>query len=146
MWLDAVERKWIEEMGGMNLAFVFGRGDNAELITPELSGSLLPGVTRASLLQVARDLGMNVVERRISAEEWEQAAGNGELSEVFACGTAAVITPVGTVRYPGGEFTVDDGRTGEVTMRLRSILTGIQRGTVEDAHGWMHTLIPAGEA
>ncbi|MDN8578524.1 branched-chain amino acid aminotransferase [Corynebacterium bovis] len=146
VWLDAVERKWIEEMGGMNLAFVFGRGDNAELITPELSGSLLPGVTRASLLQVARDLGMNVVERRISAEEWEQAAGNGELSEVFACGTAAVITPVGTVRYPGGEFTVDDGRTGEVTMRLRSILTGIQRGTVEDAHGWMHTLIPAGEA
>ena len=143
VWLDAVERKWVEEMGGMNLMFVFGEGENAEVITPELSGSLLPGVTRDSLIQVAKDLGYNVNERRISIEEWEQAANSGMLSEVLACGTAAVVTPVGSVKYAGGGYEINGAQTGEVTMRLRDHLTGIQRGAVEDKHGWLHTLVPA---
>ncbi|HMT50052.1 MAG TPA: branched-chain amino acid aminotransferase, partial [Dietzia sp.] len=93
VWLDAIERKYIEEMGGMNLFFVLGSGDSAEIVTPELSGSLLPGVTRDSLLQLSRHLGYRVTERRISVQEWESGVASGEITEVFACGTAAVITP-----------------------------------------------------
>ncbi len=141
VWLDATEHKYVEEMGGMNLAFVFGSGSDARIVTPELSGSLLPGVTRASLLNVAADLGFDVEERKISTDEWEAAAESGELTEVFACGTAAVVTPVGTVKHEGGEFKVAGGKTGEVTMRLREHLTGIQRGAVEDSHGWLYKLV-----
>lgn len=141
VWLDATEHKYVEEMGGMNLAFVFGSGADARIVTPELSGSLLPGVTRASLLDVASDLGYSVEERKISTNEWEQAAASGELTEVFACGTAAVVTPVGTVKSESGEFQIAGGRTGEVTMKLREQLTGIQRGAVEDTHGWMFQLV-----
>lgn len=141
VWLDATEHKYVEEMGGMNLAFVFGSGSDAKIVTPELSGSLLPGVTRASLLQVATDLGIPVEERKISTQEWEEKAKSGELTEVFACGTAAVVTPVGTVKSESGQFQVSEGRTGEATMRLREHLTGIQRGAVEDTHGWLHTLV-----
>ncbi|GAA4877943.1 branched-chain amino acid aminotransferase [Saccharopolyspora cebuensis] len=137
VWLDAVERRVVEEMGGMNLYFVFGSGADATLVTPELSGSLLPGVTRSSLLELGRDLGMKVEERRITVDEWEQRAASGELTEVFACGTAAVITPVGHVKHRDGEFTVADGQAGPVTMTLREKLTGIQKGTVADEHGWM---------
>ncbi|MGC7099789.1 branched-chain amino acid aminotransferase [Amycolatopsis lurida] len=140
VWLDAVEHRWVEEMGGMNLFFVFGSGADARVVTPELSGALLPGVTRASLLQLAADNGLAVEERRISTEEWEQAAGSGELTEVFACGTAAVITPVGRVKYDGGEFVVGDGEPGTLTMKLREQLTGIQEGTRPDPHGWMQKL------
>jgi branched-chain amino acid aminotransferase len=140
VWLDAVERRWVEEMGGMNLFFVFGSGADARVVTPELSGSLLAGITRDSLLTLAKDFGYPVEERRISTEEWEKAAQSGELTEVFACGTAAVITPVGRVKYEGGEFAVNGGRAGELTMRLREELVGIQEGTRPDPHGWMHTL------
>ncbi|GAB3281569.1 branched-chain amino acid aminotransferase [Parasphingorhabdus pacifica] len=140
VWLDAVERRVVEEMGGMNLFFVFGSGENARLVTPELSGSLLPGITRSSLLQLGADLGMHVEERRITTDEWEKKANSGELTEVFACGTAAVITPVGHVKHHEGEFTVADGKPGEVTMRLREQLTGIQYGTAADPHGWMTAL------
>ncbi len=140
VWLDAVERRWVEEMGGMNLFFVFGSGPDAQLVTPELSGSLLPGITRDSLLQLAVDAGLTVAERRISTEEWEKKADSGEISEVFACGTAAVITPVGRVQHADGGFSVADGCTGPVTAQLRETLTGIQRGTVADRHGWMSTL------
>jgi branched-chain amino acid aminotransferase len=140
VWLDAVERRWVEEMGGMNLFFVFGSGSDARVVTPELSGSLLAGVTRDSLLTLAGDLGYGVEERRISTEEWEKQNESGEITEVFACGTAAVITPVGSVRYAGGEFTINGGGTGEVTSRLRAALTGIQRGTAPDPHGWMTVL------
>lgn len=141
VWLDATEHKYVEEMGGMNLAFVFGSGSDARIVTPELSGSLLPGVTRASLLNVAADLGFDVEERKISTDEWEAAAESGALTEVFACGTAAVVTPVGTVKHEVGEFKVAGGKTGEVTMRLREHLTGIQRGAVEDSHGWLYKLV-----
>jgi branched-chain amino acid aminotransferase len=140
VWLDAVERRWVEEMGGMNLYFVLGEGQRARLVTPELTGSLLPGITRDSLLTLARDHGMGVEERRISTEEWEKGVETGDISEVFACGTAAVITPVGRVAYPGGEFTIGSGEPGEVTARLRAALTAIQRGAAPDAHHWMFPL------
>lgn len=140
VWLDAVERRWVEEVGAMNLFFVFGSGPGAKVVTPELSGSLLPGITRDSLLTLARDLDYVVEERRISTEEWEKKAETGELSEVFGCGTAAVITPVGTVRHADGEFTMHGGEAGEVSMRLRDALTSIQRGTAPDHHNWMTPL------
>ncbi|MGH3796328.1 MAG: branched-chain amino acid aminotransferase [Pseudonocardiaceae bacterium] len=137
VWLDAVERRWVEEMGTNNLYFVFGEGRQARLVTPELTGTLLPGITRDSLLTLARDHGMGVEERRISTEEWEKGAQTGDISEVFACGTAAVITPVGRVAYSGGEFTIGSGATGPVTGQLRAALTVIQRGVGPDSHGWM---------
>ncbi|WIM89224.1 branched-chain amino acid aminotransferase [Candidatus Mycobacterium wuenschmannii] len=140
VWLDAVERRYIEEMGGMNLFFVFGSGGSARLVTPELSGSLLPGITRDSLLQLATDAGFAIEERKIDMEEWQKKAAEGEITEVFACGTAAVITPVSHVKYGDEEFTIGDGESGEVTMALRDTLTGIQRGTFADTHGWMSKL------
>ncbi|MEC3981748.1 branched-chain amino acid aminotransferase [Amycolatopsis sp. H20-H5] len=139
VWLDAIERRWVEEMGGMNLFFVFGSGADARVVTPELTGSLLPGVTRKSLLQLAKTFGHPVDERRISTEEWEKSAASGELTEVFACGTAAVITPVGHVKHSNGEFSISGGVAGELTMKLREELTGIQEGHRPDAEGWMHT-------
>ncbi|WP_275436255.1 MULTISPECIES: branched-chain amino acid aminotransferase [Corynebacterium] len=141
VWLDAIERRYIEEMGGMNLMFVYGSGENVETVTPELSGSLLPGITRESLLQVAQDLGYKVTERRITAEEWQRDAESGAMSEAFACGTAAVITPVGHVLGDSADFQVNGNEAGEITMTLREHLTGIQRGAVEDTHGWLHTLV-----
>lgn len=140
VWLDAVERRWVEEMGGMNLFFVFGSGSDARVVTPELTGSLLPGVTRSSLLRLAADSGHAVEERRISTEEWEKAAASGELTEVFACGTAAVITPVGQVKHAGGEFLIADGQPGELTMKLRAELVGIQEGSRPDPYDWMRSL------
>jgi len=140
VWLDAVERRFVEEMGGMNIFFVFGSGGSARLVTPELSGSLLPGITRDSLLQLAIDAGFTVEERKIDIDEWEKKAASGEITEVFACGTAAVITPIGKVKCGESEFTVADGQPGEVTMALRDTLTRIQRGSFSDTHGWMTRL------
>ncbi len=146
VWLDAVERRWVEEMGGMNLFFVFGSPGpdgtgHVEIVTPELSGSLLPGVTRRSLLELARDLGYTATERRISTDEWAKKVDSGELTEVFACGTAAVVTPVGSVKHAGGGFTIGGGLSGVVTLRLREALTALQRGTAPDPHGWLRTLV-----
>lgn len=141
VWLDAIEHRYIEEMGGMNLGFIYRNGDNVKLVTPELSGSLLPGITRDSLLQVARDLGYEVEERRISTTEWEEDATSGAMAEAFACGTAAVITPVGTVKSNHGEFVVNNNEAGEITMKLRETLTGIQQGKVDDTHDWLYTLV-----
>jgi branched-chain amino acid aminotransferase len=143
VWLDAVEHRWVEEMGGMNLCFVLREGTETTLVTPELTGTLLPGVTRDSLLAVAPDLGLKVEERRISTDEWEAGCASGRITEVFACGTAAVITPVGHVKHAGGAFTVADGTAGEVTLRLRQALLDIQTGAAPDPHGWRHTLVPA---
>ncbi|MBI0377834.1 branched-chain amino acid aminotransferase, partial [Streptomyces albiflaviniger] len=136
VWLDAIERRWIEEMGGMNLYFVYGN----RIMTPELSGSLLPGITRASLLEIAADLGYEVTEGRISVDDWREGNADGTLTEVFACGTAAVITPVGSVKSARASWTVADGEPGEVTMRLRKSLLDIQTGAAPDPHGWMHPL------
>ncbi|MCH0537979.1 branched-chain amino acid aminotransferase [Streptomyces sp. MUM 203J] len=134
VWLDALEHKWVEEMGGMNLYFVYGD----RIVTPELTGSLLAGITRDSLLQVARDLGYTSEEGRISTEQWRRDTENGTLTEVFACGTAAVITPVGTVKSANGEWTQGDGEPGEVTLKLREALLSIQTGASPDTHGWTH--------
>jgi branched-chain amino acid aminotransferase len=138
VWLDSREHRWVEEMGGMNLCFVFGEGRQARLMTPALTGTLLPGITRESLLLLGRDLGYDVEEGRISVDEWRSACEDGSLTEVFACGTAAVITPVGAVKSARASWTVRDGGPGAVSMRLRQALVDIQRGAAPDAHRWLH--------
>ena len=141
VWLDAVERNWIEEMGGMNLYFVYGSGDSARLVTPTLTGSLLPGITRDSLLTVASDLGYLATEDAISVDQWRDGAEAGEITEVFACGTAAVITPVGQVKSrKSGHWEINEGQPGPVTMQLREALLNIQTGQVPDKHQWLHTI------
>ncbi|WP_330240857.1 branched-chain amino acid aminotransferase [Streptomyces sp. NBC_00525] len=135
-YLDAVEHKWVEELGGMNLYFVYGD----RIVTPALTGSLLAGITRDSLLKLAGDLGYTAEEGRVSIDQWRDDTAAGTLTEVFACGTAAVITPVGTVKCAGGEWNQGDGTPGPVTLKLRERLLDIQRGTAEDTHGWMHSL------
>jgi branched-chain amino acid aminotransferase len=137
VWLDAIQHKYVEEMGGMNLYFVLADG---RLLTPALTGTLLPGVTRDSILTLGRDLGLDVVEGHMTTEEWEAGCADGSISEVFACGTAAVITPVGEVKYARGAFTVADGQPGAVTMKVRESLLGIQQGTAPDPHGWMRRI------
>lgn len=149
VWLDAAERRYVEEMGGMNLCFVYGTeaddgdergGGDVTLVTPELTGTLLPGVTRDSLLTLGREMGYKVEERRVSIEEWRRDLDEGRLREVFACGTAAVITPVGEVKSASGNFLVRDGQPGPVTMRLREALLDIQHGRAPDHHGWLHPI------
>jgi branched-chain amino acid aminotransferase len=140
VWLDAAEHRWVEEMGGMNLYFVYGSGKNARIVTPALTGTLLPGVTRDSLLTLASELGYTVEEGKVSTDEWQEGNASGAITEVFACGTAAVITPVGAVKSSSAEWNVGDGRPGPVSMQLREHLTGIQTGKLEDTHGWMHPL------
>jgi branched-chain amino acid aminotransferase len=138
VWLDSHEHRWVEEMGGMNLCFVYGRGPKARLMTPALTGTLLPGVTRDSLLTLGRDLGYATDEGRISVDEWRAGCEDGSLTEVFACGTAAVITPVGAVKSARGSWTVGDGGAGEVSMKLRQALVNIQRGAAPDPRGWLY--------
>lgn len=134
LFLDAVERKWVEELGGMNLYFVFADGT---LLTPELTGTILPGITRDSLLALARDEGLSVREGRYSLDQWREDAGSGKLLEVFACGTAAVVTPVARVASPQGEFVIGSGGPGQLTGKLKDRLVAIQRGESPDPHGWM---------
>ncbi len=142
VWLDAAEHRWVEEMGGMNLFFVRGSvqggGGQPWIMTPPLTGTLLPGITRDSLLRLAPDLGIKAVEERITIDQWQAECVAGELTEVFACGTAAVITPVGRVRGESAEWVVADGEPGPVTMRLREELIGIQYGHRPDPFGWVH--------
>jgi branched-chain amino acid aminotransferase len=140
-FLDAVERRWVEELGGMNLYFVHRDGS---LVTPELTGTILEGVTRSSILTLAKEQGLDVQERRVDIDEWREGIASGEITEVFACGTAAVITPVGRLVWDGGEAASppgpDGAPTGEVTMRLRQALVDIQYGRVPDTHGWLRRL------
>ena len=138
VWLDAVERRWVEEMGGMNLFFVMGRpGEQARLLTPALTGTLLPGVVRDSLLTLAPDLGLPVEQGRLTAQQWREGCADGSIREVFACGTAAVIAPVGHAKSTAGDWSVGDGSAGPVTMRLREALLDLQYGRTPDTHGWM---------
>ncbi|WP_062435901.1 branched-chain amino acid aminotransferase [Herbidospora daliensis] len=136
VWLDAVEHRYVEEMGGMNLFFVFGD----RLLTPALTGTLLPGITRDSILTFAADLGLTAEEGRLSIEEWQAGCESGELTEVFACGTAAVVTPVGSVKGADRAWTVGDGTPGPVTLKIREELMGIQYGTRPDPHTWVHKI------
>jgi branched-chain amino acid aminotransferase len=138
VWLDAAEHQWIEEMGGMNIYFVYGSGSSARIVTPSLTGSLLPGITRDSLLKAAPALGIPAAEGRISVSEWRDGCASGEITETFACGTAAVITPIGSVDGPSGGWTIATGDPGPVTMRLREELIGIQYGHKPDPFGWIH--------
>ena len=133
VFLDAVEKKWVEELGGMNLFFVF---DDGSVLTPPLTGTILPGITRDSLIQLLRDEGLTVREEPYSIDQWRADAVKGHLLETMACGTAAVVTPVGTVLGPDGEFTIGTGGTGQITTKVREKLVGIQKGTVEDSYGW----------
>ena len=135
-FLDAVEHRYVEELGGMNIFFV---RDDGTIATPELNGSILEGVTRSSVIEIADDLGHKVDERRVTIEEWRDGLADGTITEVFACGTAAVLTPVGTLKWRGGE--VSTARDTDVAARIRSRLLDIQYGRAEDKHGWMHRLV-----
>ena len=135
MFLDAAERRWVEELGGMNIFFVF---DDGSMVTPPLGGTILPGITRSSLLTLAKDKGIAVREERYSIQQWKADAASGRLREAFACGTAAVVTPIGIVRSPEGEFTIGNGGSGASTEALKTTLVGIQRGSAADPHGWIH--------
>ena len=139
VWLDAAEHRWVEEMGGMNLFFVRG-GGTAEpwIVTPPLTGTLLPGITRDSLLKLAPQLGIKAVEEPITIDQWQAECAAGELTEVFACGTAAVITPVGQVKSESANWSVADGEPGPVTKRLREELIAIQYGHRPDPFNWIH--------
>ncbi len=137
VWIDAKERKWIEEMGGMNLYFVKGKGAGARVITPKLTGTLLPGITRDSILSAAKDLGYQTEEVMLSIDDWRDGVQSGEITEIFACGTAAVISPVGQAKSAMGTWVTGDGKPGEITMQIRNHMLAIQHGTTVDTHNWM---------
>ncbi len=136
VFLDAIERTYVEELGGMNLYFVH---DDGTIVTPALTGTILEGVTRSSILQLASTLGHDVQERRFSIDEWRDGVASGRITEVFACGTAAVVTPVGRLAWDGGEVDSSvDGDAGPVTKAIRQALVDIQYGRAEDTFGWLH--------
>ena len=137
VFLDAAENKWVEELGGMNVFFVM---DDGSIVTPPLSGTILPGITRNSILSLARASGHDVREELYSFAQWRADAASGKLREAFACGTAAVVTAIGTVKSVDGDFTIGNGDGGIVTEALRAELTGIQRGTVADPANWVRML------
>ncbi|TVQ99588.1 MAG: branched-chain amino acid aminotransferase [Desulfovibrionales bacterium] len=134
LWLDGIERKYIEEVGTMNIFFRIGD----TLITPPLTGSILPGITRDSVLALAKKWGMEVQERLIDIQECVDAIQSGTMTEIFGSGTAAVISPVGSISYKHQKFTVRDGSVGELARRLHDEIVGIQYGEKEDVFGWVH--------
>jgi branched-chain amino acid aminotransferase len=136
VYLDAVEHRWIEESGSMNVFFVYERDGAPLLVTPPLNGSILPGVTRDSVLTLARHRGWAVEERAYSLDEWRADATAGALREAFACGTGVVITSIGAARSRDGEFVIGGGTEGPVTASIRDAIVGIQRGLAEDPFGW----------
>jgi len=138
VFLDAAERKWVEELGGMNVFFVFADGT---LLTPPLGGTILPGVTRDSILTLARAEGREVREERYSIDHWRMDAASGRLRECFACGTAAVVSPIGKIKSAKGDINIPEAEGGPVTEALKAKLVGIQRGQVEDAFGWVRKVI-----
>ena len=133
LWLDGVERKYIEEVGAMNVMFRIGD----EIITPMLTGSILPGITRKSCIEVLRKQGYKVTERLLSVDELVAALEDGSLKEAWGCGTAAVVSPIGKLAYGDKVYTVSEGKIGEVTQKLYDILTGIQWGKTDDPYGWV---------
>ncbi|MDL2258067.1 branched-chain amino acid aminotransferase [Eubacteriales bacterium OttesenSCG-928-K08] len=133
LWMDGLERKYVEEVGAMNMMFVVGD----TLITAALEGSILPGITRMSILQLARDMGIKVEERKVSIAELLDAADSGELKEAFGTGTAAVVSPVGELTYKDKTVVVNNNEIGTLTQKLYDTLTGIQTGKIEDKYGWV---------
>ena len=136
LWLDGVERKYIEEVGAMNVMFKI----NGEIVTPELTGSILPGITRKSCIEVLKSLGYKVSERLLSVDELVAAMKSGALEEAWGCGTAAVVSPIGKLAYGDDEYVIGGGKIGEVTQKLYDILTGIQWGKVDDTFNWVYKL------
>src|SRR5438477_1847204 len=137
VFLDAAEHRWVEELGGMNVVFVF---DDGSIQTPPLSGTILPGITRDSVITLARHEGRTVREERYSIEQWRADAASGKLREVFACGTAAVISAIGKIKSANGDIVIGGGDGGPVTAALKATLVGIQRGDVADSEGWMRKI------
>jgi branched-chain amino acid aminotransferase len=138
MFADAKEHRWLEELGGMNVYLVTSE---KELITPELTGSILEGVTRDSILTLAPEFGLTPVERRIGIDELLDGVSSGKVIELFACGTAAVITPIGTLKNNAGSYPIGSGESGETTLALRHKLLDIQYGRAEDTHGWLRRIL-----
>ncbi len=136
LWLDGVERKYVEEVGAMNVMFKI----NGEIITPMLTGSILPGITRKSCIEVLRKLGYQVTERLLSIDELISALDDGELEEAWGCGTAAVVSPIGKLAFGEKEYVIGGGKIGEVTQKLYDTLTGIQWGKTDDEFGWVYKL------
>ena len=136
LWLDGVHRKYIEEVGAMNVMFKI----DGEIVTPELTGSILPGITRKSCIEVLKKMGYKVSERLISVDELTDALKTGKLEEAWGCGTAAVVSPIGRFYYDGTEYDVNNGKIGEVTQKLYDTLTGIQWGKLQDDFGWIYKI------
>jgi branched-chain amino acid aminotransferase len=136
LWLDAIEHRWVEEVGTMNIFFRI----KDEVITPPLAGTILPGVTRDSVLTICKHWGMKVTERQISIDEVVEGIESGDVQEVFGTGTAAVISPVGVLSHKGKEFVVNDNKTGELAQRLYTFLTRLQRGEEDDIFGWVERI------
>ena len=136
-FLDAAERMWVEELGGMNLFFVY---DDGSIVTPELNGTILAGITRSSILTLAEERGHKAVERRVSIDEWRTDVAAGHITEVFACGTAAVISSLDRLVWSDGELPIRTD-VGPVALELREALLDVQHGAVEDTHGWMHRVV-----
>jgi len=137
IFLDAAEHRWVEELGGMNVFFVF----EDRLVTPPLTGSILAGVTRDSVIALAKEAGLAVEERLYAFDDFRADAASGRLREAFACGTAAVLAAIGEIRFPGGSFAINGGEEGARTTALRAQLTGIQRGADNDRHEWVRRVI-----
>jgi branched-chain amino acid aminotransferase len=136
VFLDGQELRYVEELGGMNMYFVYADG---RIVTPAL-GTILEGITRSSIIELAGKMGHQVEERRVSIDEWRDGVSSGEITEVFACGTAAVVTPVGALKWDGGQ-TPEVAEAGEVTMAVRQALVDIQYGRADDTFGWMRRIV-----
>ena len=132
LWLDGVERRYIEEVGAMNVMFLI----NGVVVTPQLTGSILPGITRKSCIELLKEMGYTVEERLLSVDELSQALKDGALQEAWGCGTAAVISPIGELRMGNAKYQVADGGIGKLSQKLYDTLTGIQWGTAPDTHHW----------
>ncbi|MFD1065919.1 branched-chain amino acid aminotransferase [Oceanobacillus locisalsi] len=136
LWLDGIEKKYIEEVGSMNVFFKI----NGEIITPELNGSILSGITRSSVIELLQHWGIPVTERRISMEELYEAYQNGEVEEAFGSGTAAVISPIGELKWDDKQLFINNGETGEISKKLYDTITGIQYGHIADPFNWMQNI------
>jgi branched-chain amino acid aminotransferase len=136
VFLDVAEGRYVEELGGMNMYFVYADG---HIVTPE-TGTILEGITRSAIIELAEKAGHQVEERKFSIDEWREGVASGEITEVFACGTAAVVTPVGTLKWAGGEVA-GSTEAGSLTMEIRQALVDIQYGRADDTFGWMHQVV-----